>query len=147
VSWRDFTPPEWLPADEKALAQLRERGACEPYEKEYLRRDGTRVPVLLTDVIMPGGTGEFLGFVVNMTVRKQAEETLRSSRSAALNVMEDAVAARLQAEKTSADLARFNRAAVGRELRMIELKKLINELSAELGRPPRYDLDFEKEQA
>ena len=42
------------------------------------------------------------------------------------------------------DLARFNRAAVGREVRMIELKKEINELCAAAGQPPRYALDFER---
>ena len=41
------------------------------------------------------------------------------------------------------DLARFNRAAVGREVRMIELKKEINELCAAAGQPPRYALGFE----
>jgi len=41
------------------------------------------------------------------------------------------------------DLARFNRAAVGREVRMIDLKKEINELCAAAGQPPRYALDFE----
>ena len=41
--------------------------------------------------------------------------------------------------------ARFNEAVVGRELRMIELKKQIDELRAQLGQPPHYPLDFEKE--
>jgi GAF domain-containing protein len=45
------------------------------------------------------------------------------------------------------DLARFNRAAVGRELRMIDLKKEINELCAAAGQPPRYALDFERGKA
>ena len=43
------------------------------------------------------------------------------------------------------ELTRFNNASVGRELRMIELKKEINELCVQSGRPPRYPLDFEKE--
>lgn len=42
-------------------------------------------------------------------------------------------------------LKRFNRAAVGRELRMVALKKEVNELRAQLGQPPRYKLDFVKE--
>jgi GAF domain-containing protein len=45
--------------------------------------------------------------------------------------------------ETAEDLARFNRAAVGREVRMIELKKEINELCAAAGQPPRYALSFE----
>jgi GAF domain-containing protein len=45
--------------------------------------------------------------------------------------------------ETAEDLARFNRAAVGREVRMIDLKKEVNELCAAAGQPPRYALDFE----
>jgi hypothetical protein len=43
------------------------------------------------------------------------------------------------------ELTRFNDAAVGRETRMIELKKEINELCARVGEKPRYPLEFEKE--
>ena len=46
---------------------------------------------------------------------------------------------------TNEELARFNRAMVDRELRMIELKKQVNELCVQAGQPPRYPLDFEKE--
>ena len=45
-----------------------------------------------------------------------------------------------------AELERFNAVAVGRETRMIELKKEINELCAELGQPPRYNIDFDSEE-
>lgn len=51
VDWRTITPPEWLPADEHAIRELRERGSCTPYEKEYLRRDGSRVPTFLADTL------------------------------------------------------------------------------------------------
>jgi hypothetical protein len=43
------------------------------------------------------------------------------------------------------ELQRFNDVIVGRESRMIELKKEINQLCAQLGQPPRYTLEFEKE--
>ena len=79
VDWRRMTPPEWLPADERALEQLRERGACDTYEKEYMRCDGARVPVLLTDVMMPGDSGDILAFVLDITERKRAEEELRKA--------------------------------------------------------------------
>jgi PAS domain S-box-containing protein len=74
-----MTPPEWLPADERALAQLRERDVCDLYEKEYQRRDGTRVPILICNAMMPGDSGEILAFVLDITQRKQAEEELATS--------------------------------------------------------------------
>ena len=79
VKWIERTPPEWIPADERALVQLRDRGACDPYEKEYIRRNGTRVPVLITDVMMPGPESDILAIVVNMTERKQVEEALKAA--------------------------------------------------------------------
>ncbi len=76
VRWVDSTPPEWLPADTRAFAQLRERGVCDPYEKEYLRGDGSRVPVLLVKAMMPGDSGEVLGFALDISERKRMEQTL-----------------------------------------------------------------------
>lgn len=48
-------------------------------------------------------------------------------------------------ECSNADLARFNRLAVGRELRMIELKRQVNDLSEQLGKEPPYDVSFAEE--
>ena len=77
VRWIDVTPPEWQPADERAIAELRERGACTPYEKEYQRRDGSRVAVLLTDVLLPGSDEQILAIALDITERKRAEVSLR----------------------------------------------------------------------
>ena len=41
IAWRKITPPGWSGAEQKALAQLRQTGACRPFEKEYIHRDGT----------------------------------------------------------------------------------------------------------
>jgi PAS domain S-box-containing protein len=79
VDWRAMTPPEWLPADEHAIAELRERRTCTPYEKEYVRRDGTRVSVILCDVMLPGPEEEIAAFVLDITDRKRAEAALRES--------------------------------------------------------------------
>ena len=70
--------------------------------------------------------------VIDITPRKQAEEKIQIHVEE-LNALNE-------------ELTRFNSASVGRELRMIELKKEINELCAQSGRPARYALDFENEQ-
>jgi len=94
----------------------------------------------------------------DITIRKQSEMALDGSRRAALNLMEDAITARKQAEQAgaelarrveelraaNADLARFNRAAVDRELRMVQLKKQVNELCEKAGLPRKYKFEFEK---
>ena len=67
------------------------------------------------------------GTVQDITARKRAEEALRQKAEA------------LRA--SNAELEQFNRAMVGRELRMIELKQEINELCRRLGAPPRYETD------
>ena len=88
ADWRDLTPPEWRAADERALAELQERGVCSPYEKEYIRRDGTRVPVLLADAMLPGPTPQIAAFVLDLTDRERAKadiESLASQRQLALD--------------------------------------------------------------
>lgn len=77
VDWREFTPPEWLQADEKAIAELREHGVCEPYEKEYVRGDGTLVPVYVANAMLPGPEEQVAAFVLDITERKRAEVALQ----------------------------------------------------------------------
>jgi PAS domain S-box-containing protein len=81
VNWRTLTPPEWLPVNERALHELRERGTCAPYEKEYLRRDGVRVPVFLTDATLPGPEEQFISIVLDQTERKWAEAERNHERN------------------------------------------------------------------
>ena len=47
IRWTELTPAEWAAVDQDALAQLKATGTCKPYEKEYFRKDGSRVPVLV----------------------------------------------------------------------------------------------------
>jgi PAS domain S-box-containing protein len=90
VDWRSITPPEWLPRDENAIRELRERGICTTYEKEYMRRDGVRVPVLLAAAMLPGLGEQIAAFVLDLTERKQAEELLREQASL-LDAANDAI--------------------------------------------------------
>ena len=76
VDWRVLTPPEWLPVDEQAIKELRARGTSTPYEKEYVRRDGTRVSVFLSNARLPGPEERIIAFVLDVTERKRAEKAL-----------------------------------------------------------------------
>jgi PAS domain S-box-containing protein len=79
IDWRKITPPEWIAADEKAIKELREKGVCAPYEKEYIRRDGTRVSVFLYDAMLPGPEEQIVAFAIDITQRKKAENAIIDS--------------------------------------------------------------------
>jgi two-component system CheB/CheR fusion protein len=77
VKWREMTPPEYLPQDLRGIDEARSRGACTPYEKEYVRKDGTRVPILIGYALLEGAREEFVGFILDLTAQKRLEEELR----------------------------------------------------------------------
>ncbi|BDP44024.1 hypothetical protein DAETH_39930 (plasmid) [Deinococcus aetherius] len=78
INWLDLTPPEWRHTDRLAAAQVAERGVSRPYEKEYRRPDGTRVPVLLALAgYGVGGRERLCGYMLDLTDRKRAEAELR----------------------------------------------------------------------
>jgi PAS domain S-box-containing protein/putative nucleotidyltransferase with HDIG domain len=91
VNWRAITPPEWFYADDHAIEELRERGTCTPYEKEYIRRDGTWVSVFLSDAMLPGPEEHIAAFVLDITDRKKAEERQKISEDKYRNIFENAV--------------------------------------------------------
>ncbi|MDQ2690478.1 MAG: PAS domain S-box protein [Chloroflexota bacterium] len=78
VNSMNFTPPEWLAADENALQELNDRGICKPYEKEYIRADATRVPVYLVQALLPGPEKQIAAFILDITERQQAEKIVQT---------------------------------------------------------------------
>jgi PAS domain S-box-containing protein len=81
ASWSELTPAEWQEADDRAVAELRATGSCKAYEKEYLRHDGRRVPVLVGAAAFDGPRDQGVCFVLDLTERKRAEEALRESEA------------------------------------------------------------------
>jgi PAS domain S-box-containing protein len=79
LRWAALTPIEWRDATEQALAQLRATGTCKAFEKEYLRKDGSRVPVLVGAATFDEPRDQGVAFVLDLTERKKAEENLRES--------------------------------------------------------------------
>jgi PAS domain S-box-containing protein len=76
VDWRAMTPPEWLQLTDGALDELREQGSSKPFEKEYMRRDGSRVPVFLADTRLAGPGANIAAFVLDISERKRGEDEL-----------------------------------------------------------------------
>jgi PAS domain S-box-containing protein len=74
LRWPELTPPESRVANERAVAQLRATGTCDVFEKEYFRRDGSRVPVLVGAAAVDGPGSQAVAFVLDLTERKRAEE-------------------------------------------------------------------------
>jgi PAS domain S-box-containing protein len=79
LRWTELTPAEWHDTDEQIIAELKAVGTLQPREKEYFRKDGSRVPVLVARALFEWKPDEGVSFVVDMTDRKRSEERLRAS--------------------------------------------------------------------
>ena len=90
VSWVDMTPPECNLRDMNALAEIARSGRCVPYEKEYIRKDGSRVPILLGAAGLGGGN-DGVAFAIDLTERKQAEERLARAALILANVRDSVI--------------------------------------------------------
>ena len=81
LRWTDLTPAEWRGHAEQAVADLKATGIFQPFEKEYLRKDGSRVPVLLGGALLEGDGNEGISFVLDLSEQKRAERALRRSEA------------------------------------------------------------------
>ncbi len=130
-----LVPPGHIDEVPEILARIELGEHIEQFETVRMRKDGTIIPLSLTFSAVKDVSGRVIGaskIAHDITERKQAEEEIRR-HAEELSVKNE-------------ELEFFNRAAVGRELRMVELKKEVNKLRTQVGEPPRYDVDFEEEQ-
>ena len=98
LRWQDLTPPEWMVTHETRWGpQYFASGSLSPYEQEYIRKDGSRAPVLIGAAAFEQGRTEGVAFVLDLTDRKRAEALARERE-------------RLLGE-TQAELAHANRVA------------------------------------
>ncbi|RPI80723.1 MAG: PAS domain S-box protein, partial [Chloroflexi bacterium] len=75
VNWREITPPEYWPIDDHAINESRAYGSCKPYEKEYIRKDGSRVPILIGTALLDNSTDDFVAFIMDLSELKEAQKT------------------------------------------------------------------------
>jgi PAS domain S-box-containing protein len=82
VNWEGMTPPQYRELDLRKALEVRETRTCTPYEKEFLRKDGSRVPVLIGAVLFDDSPDHGVAYVLDLSERKLAEAE-REARHAA----------------------------------------------------------------
>jgi PAS domain S-box-containing protein len=78
LTTQSVTAPEYRDADARALAQLLQDGRYTPYEKQYVRKDGTRVPVLSGGILFQGEQPQTVGFALDLSERHRADAEQRA---------------------------------------------------------------------
>lgn len=80
IDWINMTPPEHRHLDEKSVIELKATGVNKmPFEKEYIRKDGTRIPIIFAGAMLDEAHFNGVAFVLDITDRKKVEEALRNS--------------------------------------------------------------------
>ncbi|MDK9700006.1 MAG: ATP-binding protein [bacterium] len=77
VKWDEITPPEFISADTKGIDEARAFGVCSPYEKQYIRKDGSHIWVLVGYILLGQERERSAAFILDISRVKSAEEQLR----------------------------------------------------------------------
>jgi PAS domain S-box-containing protein len=126
-----LTTPGKVAEQKDFIRRLIAGEAITSFETQRVTKDGRVLDVWMTVTKLMDEAGKPVGLASterDITARKREENALRQQ------------AEELRAR--NAELIRINRAAVGRELRMVELKQQINEMCQQLGQPAKYPLEF-----
>ena len=76
----EITPPEYRPPDERAVEQSQRSGVCIPYEKEFIRKDGSRVPVLVGAILSGEGQDSAIVLMLDLTGHERDGEISSDSQ-------------------------------------------------------------------
>jgi len=79
LTWVGLTPPEYAHHDRHALEEMRINNVCTPYEKEFIRKDGSRVPILIGAAVFTDSKESGVCFVLDITRLKDAEQKLKKA--------------------------------------------------------------------
>ena len=121
------------------------------FEARLKRKDGRLLPVEISSSLLRSGAEVYdCSFVRDITDRKRREEEIQRLNAELEERVQRRTAELEQAnfflKNRTEELDAFNRAMLGRESRVIELKEEVNRLCAELNRPPAYPPVWEKDE-
>jgi PAS domain S-box-containing protein len=83
LRWRELTAAEYRDQDDRALRVLRETGECPPREKELVRSDGERVPVLTAGARVSAAPFSWVCFVIDLSARRRLERCREAEHAVA----------------------------------------------------------------
>jgi PAS domain S-box-containing protein len=89
IRWRSMTPPEYTRLDDEALKRMKKQGSARPYEKEYIRKDGSRVPILIGATVIERSPLRWICFVLDISKQKAAERALTAAYEEMENRVEE----------------------------------------------------------
>lgn len=113
LSYLDITPKEYENLDAIALKQMEENGSCETFEKEYIRKDGSRYPVSLQGVVVKDTAGKKLiwSLVRDISKEKEAERKLKEAISNFQALLDASTQVSIIATDTEGQITFFNSGA------------------------------------
>ena len=79
LNWQQMTPPEWRERNDVGVAEIRLRRRAAPYEKEYFRKDGSRVPIIIGGALFDDSSKEGFSLVLDISEQKRVENALHVS--------------------------------------------------------------------
>jgi len=139
------TPPEWHARSHAALGEIAESGLATPFEKEYLRKDGSRVPVLVGAASLPGSPHEIVAFVVDLSGKKNAQLEIERMRLFLDSVIENLPNMVFVKDAKELRFVRMNRA--GEELIGVPRDQLIGKNDYDFFPKDQADFFTEKDRA
>ena len=74
IRWDELTPQEWQDVDRQVIEEIKSNRVCNPFEKEYLRKDGSRVAIVLGASLLNNSGNTGVSFILDITERKRIEK-------------------------------------------------------------------------
>src|SRR5713226_8585401 len=81
IRWAELTPPDWRDRNNARIERQKSSGRFEPFEKEFTRKDGSRVPILIGGATFEDGGNQGVAYILDLTERKRAEQALMRSEA------------------------------------------------------------------
>jgi PAS domain S-box-containing protein len=89
LNWNEMTPPDEREQSAQAIQEAIETGRFAPFEKNFIRKDGSRVPTIIGGHCLSTDPFRYVSFILDISEQKRAEERLRTSEERYKALYED----------------------------------------------------------